>query len=388
MKQIFLLLLSIVILSCGSDDTGASSEVDLTNVEAIKSALKDKRTEASKLKLEIDDLVKQLAKVDPTSIKEKPQVEVKPIAPATFESFSTFQANVVADETATATSQTGGIITSLNVEEGDYVKKGQLIATVNMETMEKQRVELETTLSLATTVFERQQRLWKQNIGSELQYLEAKNNKERLEKSLQTMGSQINLKNVYSPINGVVDMIMLKQGELSSPGIPIVKIMNTGKLKIAADLPDSYLSSIKRGQTVEVYFPALDLNTSKTITELGRQIDPTNRTFLVGMNTGSMGGKIKPNLLAEVKVKDQVLEDVIMVPVNIVQQEVNGDNYVYVVENGVAKKKLIITGISNDEFIVIEDGLQANDQIIVKGANGLSNGDMVNASVAQLETEG
>lgn len=385
MKQIFLLLIPVLILSCASGE--GTDSLDTNNVESIKSALKDKRTEASKLKLEIDELTKRLAEVDPTSVTEKAKVEVMPIGTSTFESYSTFQANVVAEETASATSQTGGIITSLKVDEGDYVQKGQLIAVVNMETMEKQRVEIETTLSLAKTVYERQKRLWEQNIGSELQYLEAKNNKERLEKSLQTMASQIDMKNVYSPINGVIDMVMLKQGELSSPGFPIVQILNTGKLKIAADLPDSYLSSIKQGQSVEVYFPALDLTTTKTVTELGRRIDPANRTFLVGMNTGSMGGKIKPNLLAEVKVKDQVLDDVIMVPVNIVQQEVNGDNYVYVVENGLAKKKLIMTGISNDEFIVIEDGLNVDDQLIVKGSNGLSNGDQVNVSVSKVQTE-
>ncbi len=381
MNQIFkglaITLLGITLLACGQKPT--QEEGIPEDVDGVRALLKTKKKEASALTLEIEELTKKLEQLDPESMKKAVMVQTEAIEPRLFESFSTFQANVIADEIASASSQMGGTLTSLNVTEGAYVSKGQLIATTNSETLDNQRIEIETSLKLAKNVYERQKRLWDQNIGSELQYLEAKNNKERLEKSLATLGSQIKLKNVYSPISGVVENILIKQGELASPGFPIVQILNTNKLVISADVPDSYLSKVKRGNRVEVNFPALDLKTTKVITKLGNQIDPSNRTFAVEMATGSMGGKIKPNLLAEVQIKEESLKDVISVPTNIIQQEVNGDNYIFIEKDGKALKQKITLGLSNDDRTLIEDGLSIGQKLIVVGGFGLENGSLVEA---------
>lgn len=381
MNQIFkglaITLLGITLLACGQKPTQEEGMPE--DVDGVRALLKTKKKEASALTLEIEELTKKLEQLDPESMKKAVMVQTESIEPRLFESFSTFQANVIADEIASASSQMGGTLTSLNVTEGAYVSKGQLIATTNSETLDNQRIEIETSLKLAKNVYERQKRLWDQNIGSELQYLEAKNNKERLEKSLATLGSQIKLKNVYSPISGVVENILIKQGELASPGFPIVQILNTNKLVISADVPDSYLSKVKRGNRVEVNFPALDLKTTKVITKLGNQIDPSNRTFAVEMATGSMGGKIKPNLLAEVQIKEESLKDVISVPTNIIQQEVNGDNYIFIEKDGKALKQKITLGLSNDDRTLIEDGLSIGQKLIVVGGFGLENGSLVEA---------
>ncbi len=385
---IFSLLSVLIGLGCNPTATSDAQTYDLESVEGLRAAIKQKTSEVSNLQGELETLTDKLKKIDPTAKKPKVPVEVMTLEARTFESFSTIQANVTADDLGMASSETGGRLTTLNVKEGDYVEKGQLIATVNLETLEKQKLELNTSLSLAKTVYERQKRLWDQNIGSELQYLEAKNAKERIEQSLKTFDSQLAKKNVYAPMSGVIDMIIVKQGEMSSPGAPIAMILNTSQLKIEADVPEKFLSSVKRGSKVEVYFPALDIETQKKISAVGRRIDPANRTFKIEMNTSSMGGKIKPNLLAEVTVKEQSISDVIMIPVNLLQQEVSGDNFVFVEIDGVATKKKVITGTSNDNAIIIEDGLTVGDRIIVVGAIGLSNGAELTAMEYIDEAEG
>jgi len=383
------LLAAFVLVGCQPKAGTAENPFDLETVDGLKSEIKQKSSEVSDLQNELKSLSEKLKEIDPTAKKAKVPVEVKPIATTTFESFSTIQANVTAEDLGIASSETGGRVMSLTVKEGDYVKQGQLIATVNVETLEQQKLELQTSLSLAQTVFERQQRLWNQNIGSELQYLEAKNTKERIEQSLSTFDSQLAKKNVYAPIGGVIDMVSVKQGEMAGPGAPIVMILNTSQLKIEADVPEKYLSNVKRGSIAEVYFPALDIETKKTINSVGRRIDPANRTFKIEMNISSMGGKIKPNLLAEVTVKDQSIKDVITIPVNLLQQEVSGDNFVFVEVNGKAAKKKVVTGISNDNSIIIEDGLTDGDNLIIIGAIGLSNGAelLVSQYVEKIEEE-
>ena len=350
------------------------AEENPTDAAGVRALLKEKKNQANELNKEIDALTAQLQELDPTEIKPV-LVQTQKLSASKFENVATFQGTVVAEETAAASSETGGRITSLNVKEGDYVNKGQLIATVNLETIEKQRLEIETSLSLARTVYERQSRLWSQNIGSELQYLEAKNNVERLEQSLVTMNSQINKKNVYAPISGVVDMVLLKQGELATPGYPIVQILDTGDLKVIADLPENFLNSVKKGTNIEMYFPSIDMKIKKPITEVGRKIDPSNRTFAIEMRTNSQGGKLKPNLLAEVNLKDISSEEVIAVPVNVLQQEISGTNFVYIVgKDGSASKRYVKLGDSNGNMIVVTEGLSAGDELVMVGAIGLTEG--------------
>ena len=142
-----------------------------------------------------------------------------------------------------------------------------------MTTLENQIAEINTNLSLAQTVFERQERLWNQNIGSEIQYLQAKSNKEGLEKSLATLKSQISKKNIYAPLSGIIDKEFMKQGETASPGMPIVQILNTNKVKIVADVQENFLPSINKGDAVQVYFPAINKTVDKKISMIGRTID-------------------------------------------------------------------------------------------------------------------
>jgi RND family efflux transporter MFP subunit len=331
----------------------------------------------------VTQLENQIDSLTPASEKVKPRVLVSsaPVERKTFERFISIQSSVVADEIVSASSETGGRIIQLNVEEGNYVKRGQLVAKLDMESVDKQIAELETSLSLAVDIYERQKRLWDQNIGSEIQYLQAKNNKERIEKSLETVKFQLTKANVYAPISGVVDMVFLKPGEMTAPGTPIVQILSTGIVKVVADVPEKYLRNIKKGETVTVSFPALDMETKAKVSEIGRTINPGNRTFKVEVSVPNNNGVLKPNLLASMLLNDFTEKDVVVIPIELVQQEVSGRSYVFIKgenEDGAyAKKVMVETGESYEGNIIITSGLEGGEEIIVNGARGLANNELI-----------
>ncbi len=383
MKNILFLLTTLIIISCGSPQS-TTKELP-TDLEGLRTLLSEKKTEMRTLTNEIKELNAKVDKLAPPSKKKKTNVKSAIVATSTFQSKAKIQGAVMSDKFASATSETGGRITSLLVDEGDFVSQGQLIATVDLSTIENQKTEIQTSLSLAKNVFERQERLWKQNIGSELQYLEAKNTVERLEKSLTTIQSTIAKKNVTAPITGVIDRKILSQGELAGPGVPIVQILNTNSLKIVADVPETYLTSTKRGQSVDIYFPALDKKITKKISMVGRSIDPSNRTYKVEINTSSLGNSLKPNLLAEVEFVEQTLKNVIVISPSIIKDEVSGKKYVFTNNDGKARKNYIETGESNDENIVILSGLEAGQEVITEGGFLLTDGDLINIDKSEEE---
>jgi len=373
MKNILALALLIGFASCstnGGDD-----------LESKKALLSDKKAELQALEQEINLLSKEIKDLEPVRKKPATPVEVLEINPKDFTRFVEIQGRVEADDFVNVSSEIGGRITSLLVEEGDYVRKGQLLATTDLETVEKQIAEIETQLELANTVYERQKRLWDQNIGSEIQYLEAKTRMEGLEKSLETLESQISKKNIYAPIGGYVDREFLQEGETASPGMPIIQILNTVEIKVTADIQENFLSAIEKGDSVTVRFPALNLSIDETVTQLGRTIDLNNRTFEIQIKTSSRSGQLKPNLLAVIRFKDFQAEDIISVPLDAIHEEVNGNKFVYIVneESGrfTAKKSYVELGESNVNEVIIASGVRNGDRLITKGSKGISQGELV-----------
>lgn len=374
MKRLAYLLSLTVFLSCQSGD----QPVDPNDIEGKRTLLAEKKKAYKALRGEIDVLTRELNRLDPPKEKAAEQVRTKILALKEFKRYIEVQGRVVADDMVNASSAVGGRLTQVLVSEGEYVKRGQLIATTDMETTEKQIAELQTSLELATTVFERQERLWKKDIGSEIQYLEAKSNKERLENSLQTIKSQTSKKNIYAPISGTVEKKYLSQGETAGPGMPIVQILNTGKTKVVADLQESLLSSIKKGDKVSIYYPALDKTVDSRVTMIGRTIDPANRTFKVELSASNMGGLLKPNLLAQVKFNDLTKSNAVIIPLDVLQEDVAGNKFAYraITKDGkkIAEKVLLELGESNEEGVTVLIGLKAGDELVVEGAKKLADG--------------
>jgi membrane fusion protein (multidrug efflux system) len=388
MKQ-FIVLISLTLLAAACGSPGQQEE-NPYSAEEQRALLKQKRAEMSALAEEIDRIEKELEIMDP-SLKDTKRklVTTKTIERKDFKRFVEIQGSVQADDLVDVTAEVAGRILKLTVEEGDPVKRGALIAELDLEQLDKQIAEVETSLDLAESVFERQARLWEQNIGSEIQYLQAKNNKERLEKSLETLHFQLNKSKVYAPASGVVERVVLQSGELASPGLPIIQILDMRKLKVVANVPETYLRDIKRGDQVTIQLPALDMETRARVQMIGNTIDPSNRTFEVEVGLSNGKGLIKPNLLAIMLVNDYEAKNQIVLPLELVQQEVGGRNFVLIrdeVPTGpIARKVYVETGESYEGEIEVVKGLKGNEVIIVEGARGLTDQEPITIVNTQKE---
>ncbi|MCB0682256.1 MAG: efflux RND transporter periplasmic adaptor subunit, partial [Saprospiraceae bacterium] len=349
------------------------SPVDL---EGKKALLNEKKTALTTLEHEVAQLEKEIAELDPSTKTKRTPVTTIQLERRDFEHFIDIQGTVQSDERINISSETGGRILDLKVQEGQTVSKGQLVALLDLEQIEKQIAEVQTSLDLAQEVYERQKRLWDQNIGSEIQYLQAKNNKERLEKSLETLQFQLDKSKVYAPISGVVETVVLKAGELAGPGAPIVQVLNTNQVKVVAEVPENYLQAIRKGEWVTVKFPALDTEQKARVSLIGSTINPGNRTFSVEVDLSNPRGLLKPNLLAIMLLNDYSQTAAVVVPLEVVQQEVGGKSYVFVKGEGqdgaLAKKVYVKTGQTYRGEVVITNGLTGEEELILEGARGLA----------------
>jgi RND family efflux transporter MFP subunit len=388
MKYMYLLVLTIL-MGCGASNT--QNEGLPEDLEELKSLRRDKVAEIKRMNSELEEIDLKIYEVDVNRVVLRKLVTTKKVETQSFEHFSTVQGAVESDDIVSISSEIGGKLTAMYLKEGQAVKKGQLVAKLDMEALNKQVAELQTQLDLAEDVYERQKRLWDQKIGSEVQYLQAKNAVDRLKKGMETINHQLTKANLYAPISGVVDMVNLKSGETAGPGTPIAMILNTYNLKMVADVPENYLGKINKGDRVKVNFPALGREIEAPVSLIGRKIDPTNRTFKVEVNLQNRDGQLKPNLLAELTFQDFSIEDVIVVPQAMVQQEVTGKFFVFVKgikdRELIAEKRYVVSGESYEGDVVIESGLNIGDEMIDDGALGLSENDLITIIKADDEAK-
>jgi len=384
-----LLLLTLFFVACQPAPTGEANEIP-TDLAGKKAMLSSKRSELKELTNLIATLEEEIATEDPTIRKRSKLVTTISAAQKDFSHFVEIQGAVEADDMVDVTSEVAGRILSLKTKEGERVRKGQLIAELDLEQLKKQLAELETTIDLANTVYERQKRLWDQNIGSEIQFLEAKNNKERLEKSKETLEFQMTKGKIYAPISGLVEREILQSGEIAAPGMPIVQILNTNRLKVVADVPENLLRNVKVGESVNLSFPALDLEQQARVSRIGATIDPANRTFTVEVDLRSGLNGLKPNLLATMMISDFSTANAVVIPLHLIQQEVGGKDYVYVASKGadgfMAKKVYVQTGYTYKGEILIEQGLQGGEQLIAEGNRGLTENALIELQAAANPT--
>lgn len=363
------------LVACTQEPTTMPEDLDgrIKMLNTLKKEMKD-------LEAKIALVQDSISVLEPQKVNKRPVSVIKPEV-SEFKHYISVQGSLMSDDMVNASSDLGGRVMKLSVKEGQNVRKGQLIADLDMETLDKQRAELVKTLELAEEVYARQERLWSQNIGSELQYLQAKNNKERLEKSLETLDFNKAKSKVYAPISGSVLSLNIKAGEMAGPGMPIVTLLNVSNIKVSAEVPESYLKAIKKGDKIEVELPALGETRTATINLIGNAINPANRTFKIEASLRNSDKVLKPNLLANVKLNDYTKADAISIPVELVQQEVGGKSYVYSVKekdnNLTAHKMYVITGEVQDGKIIINEGLKGDEQLILDGARMVVNDEVV-----------
>ena len=389
-NQIYIVLIAtvLVISACAKKDEKAIPD----GLKEKKEMLKTKHSEVRELNKIITELEEKIAAQDPSSLPDDKLVEVSDLLRGNLEHFVEIQGKVVAKDFANASSEIGGRLLSVRGQEGQYVARGSLIGNVDVETINKQIQEIETAMSLAQDTYERQERLWSQKIGSEMQYLQAKNQVDRLKQSKETMQFQLTKANIYAPISGTIDMVMKDAGEIAGPGEPIIRILDTRKLKAEIDVPENYLLSIKKGNKAEINLPAINETFSGRISLIGNSIDPSSRTFKIEVDIPSKSGLVKPNLLATMRLKDEEALDAIIIPVDLIQQEITGKDYLLVADMSgdkvVVQKKYIETGISYDGMIAVSSGLDGSEKVISAGALSVSNGDQVKIVAKETPSNG
>lgn len=384
-KQIVVLLALILVFTACQPTSNEIPE----DLAGKKEYLNQLQNQMGELKVKVKKVEDQIKELDPNATKDPIPVTTQTIAKQEFVKSIELQGNVEAKESAYISAETGGRIIYLNIEEGDYVRRGQIVGKIDNETLENSIAEVETALDLATETYERQKKLWDQEIGSEIQYLQAKNNKERLEKNLATLQTQLKKANITSPLSGFVEMKMQKAGEMAAPGNPIALIINTGSVKVVVDAPDKMIKSIKTGDKVSVTFPAFNKTFDAKVSKIGKTINPSNRTFEVEIAVDNKEGNLKPNLLAMVTITEEVIEDIVMVPMEVVQQNVSGDYFVYISKLGedgqYASYTPVEIGISNGGNMIVTSGLEVGDVLIIDGGRIVSDNDLINPVTSNSE---
>ncbi len=379
MKSLYCFIVAAVLLvSCGAPSAEEGSYPE--DLEGKRALLKEKKLEMRALSKMVAQLEEEIGILDPASNEKVPVVTTVQVQRKDFAHFTEVQGAVEAEDLVAISSETGGRIIDLRIKEGQSIRKGQLVAKLDLESVEKQIAELDIQLDLAKDLYERQKRLWDQEIGSEVQYLQAKNNKERLEKALETIQLQLEKAEVYAPASGVIETLNLKAGEIAAPGAPIAMILNTDRVKIVADIPETLIRSVSKGAFVEASIPSIDWEKEVRITDLGRTINPVNRTLKVEAVVVN-NGMIRPNLLSIMLIKDYEEKNVVIIPRELVQQEVGGRDFVYIKDSSkdgtIAKKIYIKTGKSYESEVIITEGLQGGEELIVKGSRSLAANDLI-----------
>jgi membrane fusion protein (multidrug efflux system) len=357
----------ITLASCGGESS------DTAKLDKLK-------TKQAELAKEIFVLEKEIAQANPEAVTvRKKDIITTTLAPRKFDYFVQTQGMVQSEDNILVSAESMGVITAVFVKEGQSVRKGEVLAQIDNKITLRSIDEVKSGLHLATTIYEKQKNLWDQKIGTEVQFLQAKNNKESLEKRLATLNEQLAMTRIKSPINGTIEQVNVKIGQNAAPGAPAFRVINTTDLKIVASVSEAYVTNIENGDKVSVSFPDLNKEIEARVTFVGRNINPLSRSFPVEINLPSLPD-LRPSMTAVLRVIYKTEPQALCVPINVVQ-EINGKKIVYVAEMDgqqlVARRKEIEVGGVFDNLAEVKSGLKTGDKVITVGYQGLNDGEFV-----------
>ena len=360
----------LALVACGGTDN---------DLDGKKAELKEYREEFKELKSKISALEEEIAAEDPTALNRDKAtlVTTEPVPTKTFRHFLEVRGSVTSDRNITISAEAPAMVQRVLAQEGERVKKGQVLIRQDAETSRRGLEELQTSLKLATTRFERQKKLWDQKIGTEIQFLEAKSAKETLERRIASSRSQLANFTVRAPFSGSIDKVFIKEGEMAQPGIPLVRLVSLQDMFIESDVSESYLGKFEVGDTVEVTFPSLKQSLTSAISSIGEVIDQNNRTFSIEVKLPGDAKLLRPNLLAVLRIEDFHQPDAVVVPTNLILSDNQGD-YVYVAteQDGqlTATKKPVERGMTYDNETMIASGLNGDEKLISQGFREVAEG--------------
>ena len=382
-KKIYITVFaSILLLSCGGDQKNSTASV-IEN--GTLDQLRAKRTE---LVQQADALNKELSLIDDAIGKKDANhklalITVIAAKDTVFNHYLELQASVQTKENIVLNAEMGGILQQVYVTEGQSVTKGQTLGKIDDGGLSSQLAQVETQAALAKTTFERQQNLWNQKIGSEIQFLQAKTTYNAQLKAVAQMKAQLAKTIIRAPFTGTIDDIVTEKGSVVGPGTPIMRIVSLNNMYLEAEVPEKNIGSVKKGSEVIVDFPVLGESLNTKVSQVSNYINPENRSFSIQVAVPNKNGKIKPNLTSKIQIKDYSNPKAITVPISIISENAEGEQYLYIADNldkngnAVAKKVIIKTGQSQNGSVEVTEGIKDGDQIINEGARSVKDGQKV-----------
>ena len=373
-KVFFTLILSSFILSCsGNKSESAKDLITSKNLEGLKSQKEKKLKAFNALKNELKQINDAIVDLDPS--EKLPLISMLEIKPENFDHYVEIQANVKTRNNVLLYPEYTGTLKAVYAQEGQKVKKGKLLAMIDDAGLKDQLEQLEIQAELSKTIFDRTQRLWDQNIGSEIQLLQAKTNYNSQLKSIAQLKKQLNRTKIYAPFSGTIDEIIANTGANMMPGqTPVMRIVNLSDMYAEADVPERYLSQIKRGTTAFVNIPVLNLELETNVRQTGTFINPVNRSFRVETPLENTSEMIMPNLNCKLKINDYSNPSALMIPLGVIKENANGQKYVYKLipedKKQVYRTQQAFVELGKKSFDKVEvlSGIEIGDLIVEEGA--------------------
>jgi len=385
MRKIYsLLVITLILVSCGEQKK--ASVQDLVSNGTIKE-LRTRKAEISaqlaNTNIDLKSINDAISKLD--SVKKLPLITTITSKEEVFRHYLEVQGNVKTKQNILVYPEIPGILEHIYVKEGQRVSKGQVLAKIADGGLAQQVAQAKASAQLAKTTYERQNRLWNQKIGSEIQYLQAKTAYESQKNIVAQMKKQLAKSNVIAPFSGVIDDVLKEAGAVVAPGqgSELFRIVNLENMYIEAEIPESHIVNVTKGKTVEIYFPVLEKTVQAKIRQVGNFINPANRAFKIEIGVSNSSGDIKPNLTAKLKINDYTSKKAILIPQSIISENAKGQQYVYLASDkqdnkyAIAKKTIISTGKTQGDFIEVLETIASGAEIISEGARSVNDGQKV-----------
>jgi RND family efflux transporter MFP subunit len=374
MKKVVLIATSLLLIACGEKSTD-----DLIKDKNITELKNRKAT----IQAELEKIDAALVNGNKTPETEA-LVSVVIIKDTVFNHYLEVQGNVNTKENILVQPEFSGTLTTLNVKAGQRVSKGQILGKVDDAGMSQQLASIENQYALAKTTFERQKNLWDKKIGSEIQFLQAQAQMISAQKSVAQMRAQVAKTVIRAPFSGTIDEVFVERGQVVAPSPQgLMRIVNLSNMYVSTTIPETYIGKLKPGTEVDVFLTSLGKTYKGKVRQVANFINPSNRSFGIEVSVPNPDNLLRPNQVAKLKIIDYTINNAIVVPTNVVQEDGEHNKFVFIATNvngksGVAKKVLVKVGKSSNNVTEILSGLAANDVIITEGVNNIAEGMKLN----------
>jgi RND family efflux transporter MFP subunit len=375
MKKFYISILTLIIISCNSSgSSNITSLIENGDLEELKKRKKEYVDTMNTMQVELNEINDGIAFLDEN--EKLTLVSNYEIKEKVFNSYMEAQANLKTRKNILILPEFQGTLEQIFVYEGQYVKKGKLLAEINDSGLKEQLEQLTIQANFAKENFERTERLWNNNIGSEIQFLKSKTDFESSQKMVEQMKDRLAKTKIYAPFDGEVDEIISNQGSNLIPGVSqILRLVNLDKIYAEASVSEKYISFIEEGTEAIVQVPLLGKEIKSQIIQTGNFINPSNRTFRVEVPVDNIDKKIKQNLDAKIRINIYSKKDAVVIPLRIVREDASGKNFVYVMNQDIKEgvyitaKTFISLGNKNNTDVEVTEGLKIGDMLVLEGAS-------------------